>query len=481
MLLPLLLRITPIGVVLIWLGLLALFFRPRSLLYLAVFFAPFTSTGVYIFPSQQFLPAWTFFTLLALVAGIGRRDRSRSNSTNMISLVIFGLSCLLSLLVAWFIDGTFFVRSATPKDFGSLRPVNFDKGNLIVLLPLLTALAMIWLIVKRSEDGEFARVLRTSVLGITAVAGLGFWEFLRFSIGLPYPGSLFRAQDPNRIANLDTSVGLRRLASATAESSVLAQVLIIGFCILLVAHWWRTTIVTPRFDKWALALISTVLVLSVSSTALVGLIAATAACYLAVLFGRAGRVRPVLKASFTLAIVGAVVWLCFTRLPVVEKLVTDYLLEKNKSASYRLRHLITSRAWTSFHHYPLLGVGLGNSPSSDLLGELLSNVGIIGTAAFFGCVGNALRRAGRVAWSRVQGANAQLAAARAQGIFVALAMLLLLTYVSGFVFETAQFWLAVGLALGVAVPQFPAAHPQPLSAEGYRGAEAGHAPDLEPT
>jgi hypothetical protein len=289
--------------------------------------------------------------------------------------------------------------------------------------------------------------------------------------------SFFRAQDPNRIANLDTSVGLRRLASATAESSVLAQVLIIGFCVLLVALWWRTAIVTPRFDRWALALISVVLVLSVSSTALVGLIAATAGCYLAVLAGRGRHARTVLKASFTLAIVCTAVWLCYTRVPLVENLVNDYLIEKRRSASYELRHLITGRAWTAIHDYPLLGVGIGNSSSFDLVAELLSNIGIIGAAAFVAFVGNAFVRLGRVAWNRQREARAQAEAIRAQGMFVALATLLLLTQLSGFVFETAQFWLTVGLALGAAASASVAAQPRPVVVRLYGVSTIPQEPD----
>lgn len=452
-----------LGFVLIWIGLLVAVTEPRALLYLAVFFAPFTQTAVLTAPQVATLgmiPAWMFFVLLALGHRLlERRGVSHEvdrRSLRLSPVVAFGVACIASLVAAFRIDGRYSVPSANPRRFGVLEPVTFSRANLVVCVPLAAAMILVYLIVDRSsQPGGFRRVLRAATTGVSAVAGLGLWEFLHYRIGIPYPQSFFRIEDSARVAPLDAKLGLRRLASVTPEASILAQVLMIAFPVLLVALWRRTPVLSRRLDRLALALIGLVLLLSVSSSAVIGLVAGSIFSFGAVLLGTDCSRLAKIRASLALTACSIVGWVAYLQSPTAQHLFSEYITNKDRSASYILRSGITSQAWTTFHRFPWFGIGVGNSPSYDLVGRLLSSVGVVGTGAFLTLIVSALSRVSRVAWrSKLDDEGTDPSSCFAQGLIVALVVQLLLCWLTGLVFEYAHFWLVIGMILGAGTAQF---------------------------
>lgn len=461
--------IPAIGLCLLWLGFCLFVIKPQSLLHAAVFLSFFENTAILVRQSPAGiygLPAWTYFLFLAGAAKLARsRGKHRGGAgvrhlpalTRSVSL--FAFACIASLIVPLYIDGRYSVPSPSLGEQGLLRPVVLDASNFLTAVPFLAALGMAVMIWREcTEWRQVTAFLRTIVSAVAGVALLGLWELADITLGLPYPQQFFRSLEPNRIEGVLGSTGVVRLSSVAGEPSQLARVLLVGLCLLVLCRW-RNIVLLGRFrDRLALLLILAILLLSASSSALLGLSALVVLGALVALFtARSGLVARLKVLASVAGFLGAAS-LAYQQLPVVRAVFAVLVTTKSVSDSYLERTRATSNAFHTFLDFPWLGVGLGESASYDLPAKMLSNVGLIGTAFFVAM----MWQTAHGLWGVPAGAaSADEKPARqtiSRALLVALAVQLVVDGISGFYFEAAYFWVLCGVcwasfSVAPAIPQ----------------------------
>lgn len=440
-----------IGFFLFWLGFVLFITRTRSLLHAAVFLTFFENTAIVIRESPQGsfgLPSWIYFLFLAVVAKAGSSGRKMPGRHQALALgvALFALVSVASLVVPWYINGRYGVPAASLASHGELVPVRLDVANFLIAVPFvagLTLAVMVWR--ECTEWRDVQAFLRTVVSAVVVVALLAVWELASLAVGLPYPQAFFRSLQPDRLESTLGYTGLYRLSSVAAEPSLLARVLLVGLCLLVLCRWRNVALLGRSRDLLAILTIVTILLLSASSSALIGLGALIAiGTMVTLLTARTGMV-PRLKTLASVSLAVGAAWVAYQQVPVVQSVIAILVTTKSRSDSYLERTTATAYAFHTFTDFPWLGVGLGESSAYDLPAKMLSNVGLIGTLLFALIMWQTARGLwiGNPVVSRTEAGPTRQTISRA--LLVAIAVQLVVDWITGFYFESAYFWVLCGI------------------------------------
>lgn len=448
--------ITPLGWILIPLGVALFFLAPRGLYGLMIFFIPFSATAIVNAGSDISafgLQATMFFGALwilrkalnTVVSGYLRLPRRQAWST-VLQLAFVSIA-LLSLSMPVIINGGL-VLDPVLSITSAATPLTLDTYHVTQFLYLIYGMVLAILIAAHnSQPGKLENSLKFYVLSGVFVSFWGWLQFLSYQLDIPYPSGIFNNSAHPAAQGFEqtlTDINLTRIASVAVEPSIFAQFLLTVIPIVLFSVIGRRAILSPAMDRLALIVMVSVLLLSTSSTGYVGLLFMAVASTVYIYFMGILRLQHLIV-GFTVMFAGIIIYLA---VPIVSIVSEELVLSKLESYSGQERLAAATKAWDYFRDYPVLGIGWGSIGTKDLITHLLATTGIVGLASFTAMILYALGRleaTRRLAQATINAPTSLWAAS----ITVSLLTLLFTSVTSGFPFPFSHFWFILGIAMGV--------------------------------
>lgn len=365
----------------------------------------------------------------------------------IITIALFLIVALCSLWMPVIIDGRLQVASPELLDTSS-APLRFGFRNITQAIYLVFGCTIAMLVaLKNSEGKTLARSLQVYCWSGLFISCWGFLQWILHFLNLPYPAFVFNTSETISalgFAGQFGEVGLQRVSSVAVEPSLLAQFLLTIFPLLFFAVIGRARVISPFWDRIVLGIVITVLLLTTSATAYLGLLIVL--LFSGILAYKQNLIRPI--HILTLFVATAVCTIVYLSIPAVRDLFTLGILTKTESYSglERIRSILL--AWDYFLEYPILGIGWGSATSHDLVVKLLSNTGVLGLATFgimlitvFGRLKLSVSKSPQEFWAG--GGLGQLS------IYVSLFILVSMNVLTGFAFVFGHFWFILGIAIGL--------------------------------
>jgi hypothetical protein len=397
-------EVTILGYVLIPLA-VGLFFRSRQdLLYVFVFFAPFSAAAVINFSSPSFglQPGYLlgmFYVARAIidhVAGGGTLKFDRARLKQLLPFWLFLAVALLSLIVIPIRGLATVTRPSGATELLHLSTQNVTQfGYLLFTISVMTTIAA-----ERLSTSELRRILRIFVGAGVFACFWGWFEVFTFLVsGVEYPEYLFNnsVSFKQAVGTVFSLIGVRRLSSIAPEPSMLARFLLVPCFIVMYDYFRSGVLYAKKTSLWMSALFVLTLLACASSTGYVGLVVGFG--LLILLTARDGG-RSFLNLEVLRRLVsafgGVVVMLFFfgaisfvIAQQVLGLSISDIVTlfdllvgSKLESGSATVRIQGGRQALDLLGQFPLLGAGWGSHRSFDLVTYVLGNTGLVGFVLF---------------------------------------------------------------------------------------------------
>jgi hypothetical protein len=444
--------VTPIGWVLIPLGLVLFFFRPRWLYVLTIFFVPFSATAVInrgTGDSASGFSPYLFYGFLMLLRECLnlllqqlRFRFARPLRQPLYLLMGFVLVCLASLVMPMLIGGRLQIMDRPTIEY-DLVPLQYSVQTVNHALSLIFDAVVAAVIAHRSLNvKQFYSTVRIYFISGIFVCLWGWMQFVCYLVGVHYPAAVFNNNASPYALGYESvleSLGVVRVSSVALEPSFLSRVLVGMLAICVVAIYRRTPIFNRRFDYFILVLVGSTIVITTASTGYVGTVMLLALLPLLPSERRGSKVALV---ASVFAVLAALLTAYFT-IPAVADLLNSQLFNKAEAGSVVERAVIISNDFQYFLQYPILGIGWDCAPTHDVIVGLLANCGVCGVAAFGLFIGGmifALRKSSTLT----------VAGERPGGPPVLMLLTLTITcgvYIISGGIETPDFWMILALSI----------------------------------
>ena len=363
----------------------------KILFYLVIFFFSFTATVVINFTNGQgislFLFISMFISILLLFSLLKDFAHKRIIfSRYSIMPIQFGLIVLISIFMPIWIDGSLEVDSNMIFEDYYKIPIYFSFDTILAVMPVMIGVMLV-LSILRFVDNEvfFFKLSRYLILSIVFVAFWGIFQFICNIVPfINYPDFIFnniKSETARGFAQVlesdDVSSSFARLSSVTHEPSTFVKHLLIPIPILYLSKVTGVIIFSRKFDSFILYLLIGMIILSTSTTGLIGLILCFIITNLFLSFFYNQRIF--LRLIFFLIFLTTFFAIALVAIPDYLQLI---LFDKLASGSgiERISSIINS--WQYFLMYPIYGVGWNNVTVNDLIVNLLVNSGLIGLSSF---------------------------------------------------------------------------------------------------
>lgn len=448
-------EITPIGWILIPLGVALALVRPKWLYYLTIFFAPFSATSVLNHGSGSAASGVMPYMLLAFLLFLRELANAltrfsirfaRSIRRFVYMLLLFLGVCGASLVMPLIINGKLEVMSGPSLNY-ALVPLQITRTQFTNLAGLIFGILLAALVAQYNVVPEqFYRSLRVYLISGVFISVWGLMQFGLSIAGIPYPFAVFNNSASSGALGYRATLQathIQRISSVAMEPSYLAIVLAGMIPMLLIAILYKRPILGRLSDRVALLLIGVVLVLTMSSTGYLGMIVLMG--LLPFCLSQYRQFRWKLVAGILLLLGGLVA--AFVAIPVVRDALTVVLIDKAASVSALERLTVIFNDLNYFLKYPLLGIGWASAPTHDLVVGMLANCGLIGFSCFalsIFAIGSRLRRAFALETSIHEAIVPPLM------MFLSL-FITCLSYVISGPIGRGEFWIVLGLSISAVV------------------------------
>lgn len=387
--------LTLIGWIILPLSLWMILFKPEQIYALTIIFLPFSATAILNFgagDSASGLQVWLYLAILLLARKFVdsllklKIAMPRDIRPLLYLLGTFVLVCGISLIMPIWIDGHLAIVSPLLLDF-STTPLSFSSKNLTGFLYVLLGFAFAVLVAEKNRDAQaFRSSAKLYLISCSFVASWGLFQLILNIFNLPYPAALFNSSNtPAASGYLETLdvVKIARVTSVAVEPSMLVQTLLVGLVFTIPSIFGTGHVWSRRLDYLAAILLAVVCFAATSSVGYVGL----ALLFVLICWSllRAKRLRTgfvLFSTSILMALVGA-----YFTIGLFRGIADSALFNKGESYSALERAKTIFYAFQYFLAYPFLGVGWASVTSHDVVAKLLSNVGIVGFAAFAAFIG----------------------------------------------------------------------------------------------
>jgi hypothetical protein len=447
-------EVTPIGWILLIIGPLLMFLRPRWLYFVTIFFLPFTATDVVNVGSGlnvSGLQASMYLgslLILRWISGVLQKGRLPVPATARIPLVWLGFFIsitILSLVMPLWIDGRTLIPSPYLYDTSS-EPLYLSSHNFTGVMYMVYGYLFTHLVATLNQE---APMLRNSVKAFMAGSVFAsLWGILELTCkisGVEYPAMIFNTgTSPSALGYQEIlSEGVFRLSSVGVEPSIFAQTLLIAVALYLPFVFAPPILLGAKMDKIWFALIFLVLCLTTSSTAYIGIFFLVLLAF--VLLG----VKKILKPKYVILplLVFMMMALVYASVPIAQQALDTVLFSKTEGASALERLMTISNAYEMFLQYPILGIGWASITSHDLIANILANAGLIGLLTFIAAMYSIFRVLYRSIKSRSRLLRLPGLMRMDFALYVALGVTLATSVLSGFLNTFSFFWFVLGLAI----------------------------------
>lgn len=440
-------ELTTIGWILIPLGLISFIFRPNWLLYLAIFFVPFSATAIINRGSgdsasgfSPYLFLGSLFVLRKFIdATRGMTLRvPRSIEGPLFLLFLFTFVCLSSLVMPALIGGRLYIMSGPNADY-SLVPLQYSPQIIAHAFSLVFEVSMAALIARQGIDPKSFRLfVRIYLISGVFVSLWGWMQFSFYLFGIHYPSQVFNNNASPYASGYDTvldTFNILRVSSVALEPSFLARVLVATSAMCLMGLYNKCYIFGKFADTAMLALFTLTIVITTSSTGYLGLAVLPVLLVFMPSPHKGGKITAI---ALVVAILCGVVILYFSD-PGAASILDEVVLSKAGSGSAVERQLIINNDLQYFLRYPILGIGWDCAPTHDVVVGILTHCGVLGLSAFILFIGS-------TTWRLWRSASLGLQHNPASMMLVCLLSVCAVYAVSGGI-ETPDFWLVIGLTI----------------------------------
>jgi len=447
-------EITPIGWLLVPMGILLAATRPRWLYLFAVFLLPFTATAVinigegeHASGVQASLYLGSLLLVRTCILLIWRPyiPLPRMGLSALIWMGIFVAIAVISLVMPIWIDGHIQVPSPRLLD-NSTQPLYLRSSNITGVLYVVlgfgfTSITVLW----SRKRNMLNNGLKAFLAGSAFAAAWAIVELGCKITGIAYPAFLFNTSASGAAHGYREVLegGIPRLSSVSVEPSVLAQTLLIAVALYLPFIFGSHSAFGKVVDRCLFVLMLLVLFLSTSSTAYLGIVIGTFVA-LSLL-----TTRRVLRPKYVFAPFAGflLLSLLYATVPVVRQVAESVLFSKAGGYSALERLMTVANAYDMFKKYPILGIGWSSIASHDLIVNILANCGVVGLTAFL----IAIYCSFRALYLSLSSRPATFAAVLQPDFasFLALAVNLVACIISGSLFVFPFFWFLCGFAIAV--------------------------------
>ncbi len=448
-------EITPIGWILIPLGVILFFAYPTWLYVLTIFFSPFSATAVVNIGSGEAasgVQAYLMFASLLIIQKLLHALlRLKVRFPKIIRkplwlLFLFVATCLASLVMPLWIDGRLQIMSPMLTDM-TTTPLRFSSTNITGVVYLAIGICLTAIVAKTTLDAKkFHQAVRIYVISGVFISLWGVFQLTCGIAHIPYPAAIFNSSKTPSASGYGAElelVKIPKISSVAVESSVLAATLLTMIPFGFASFFGRGYVLGRQLDKWIFGLMAAVLVLSTSSTAYIGvaIILLISAHYLVKYHRLHFKYALLMVVLITVAITS------YALIPQVQLIAQESLLNKASGYSALERAKTIYYAFGYFTQYPILGVGWSSVTSHDTIVKLLSNCGILGLLAFSAFILSVARP--------LQGQIGMLATNfhgnpfdnYALIMFIGLTLMLSIAVGDGFPYVFGHFWVVLGLAV----------------------------------
>lgn len=391
--------LTFLSVFLIPYGVLCFFKKSNKLLIKSIIFSiPFSATSLINLSSGVPITIFQFLTIIlifrqfifTLFKGKFFWPIEERQSINLKLCFIFIFVCILSIVVPIFIDSNYFVHSTNVEAGYPLVELNFSLSNINRLFPLVVGILFIFIIMQNKTNlYDLREYLKVYILSISFITIWGIFQYLLWTFGYDYPEFIFNTLNEDlRVSDseiISEDGVIRRIYSVTQEPSHFVCFLLSGLPLLYVNHFYGEPLLPRKFGNLLIFLIILTILISFSTTGVGGLLIFAFICY--VTLHSKNPITLLIRSLFALIFI-LITTVVLYQVEFIGNFLNLIFLEKLISGSIIERLFFIEKAWYHFLDYPILGLGMGNVTSSDLLIFLLSNIGIIGTSVFLILVTN---------------------------------------------------------------------------------------------
>jgi O-antigen ligase len=465
------LGVTPIGWILIPLGIALYFFAPARLYACMVFFLPFSATAVVNVGSGDTasgVQATIFLGALWMAKELPRflaaKDSSSRENLHVPSSQLrwFVIIAMLSLIMPIWINGRVYVDdSEYANGLSNTAPLVFTARHITQLLYLIYGVLLAILVAfKNSKLPELIRSVRIFLISAIFVSLWGFMQFFCSLLHVTYPAFIFNTSATgSALGYLEEleDVGITRVSSVATEPSMFAACMLIALVFALFAVTREQPVISRGWDRFAVAIIFGALVISTSTIAYAGLAVVSVLYLFSLSHLRVVRRKHVIVLLALAGLLGLTV----TLFPPAQDIFASLVVGKGESYSGIARAYSVVLAAQYFLQYPILGLGWGSVTSHDLIFKLLSNTGLLGFSAFSLFLFSLLKKLWR--GSRVGGIGDPQWRWWCACLLAACLVLVFTNVTTGFNFVFEHLWFLLGLAMSVPLlnPPLAVKHPPP--------------------
>ena len=235
----------------------------------------------------------------------------------------------------------------------------------------------------KTNLNDLREYLKVYILSISFITIWGIFQYLLWTFGYGYPEFIFNTLNEDLRVSDSEIIGedgvIRRIYSVTQEPSHFVCFLLSGLPLLYVNHFYGEPLLPRKLGNLLIFLIILTILISFSTTGVGGLLIFGFISY--VTLHSKNPITLLLRSLFALIFI-LIITVILYQVEFIGNFLNLIFLEKLISGSMLERLFFIEKAWYHFLDYPILGLGMGNVTSSDLLIFLLSNIGIIGTSIF---------------------------------------------------------------------------------------------------
>lgn len=302
---------------------------------------------------------------------------------------------------AVFWDEVWVVSGRQMFDLASAERYSFRPENANQLAYLVLNIAIAALLADRLVRLPAATVLRTAHCAVLAAFWLAtlfvIWDWLAHRFGVYFPDAFLHSNAFYAAAHEQAFGDVARISGPFSEPSSLAYAY--GGFLAYLSGLYLAERTTRALSMMFLAVAALAISTSTTAYAVLVLWLLTMAIVTPMTRPRPGRVRPGRRSRLGIALVmglacAGVLAVARTQQDDIRQVYEDSIAGKTESGSYEDRTAADRMGYDAFAATFGLGIGLGSHRPSSLPAAMLSNVGVVGTAAFLVFVGLCLVRSG---------------------------------------------------------------------------------------
>lgn len=366
-----------------------LIIKKKKLLHLCYFFVPFSGVSLFNIPAIMFyvLPftlTVAVWILSELLFALRKKSDMSINLNNaaLILFLIFLIAVLLSSFAPIFInwsDGYMGANDDSDKYF----PIKLSSIHLLQLCYIFGGvLFSIFVIGNLNTVGKIEVILRVVIISGVITCIIGIVELAAFYLGLDYNTGWYHtvptgSADAKGI-RIDGLLGIARINSVSYETSNFAQHILVVHAFIYYCRAKKIVIFSKRKDKMVSFLTGFSLIACISSTAIFGL-AFINVMYWAI---SSWTVKKFFSFFVGMSFLTVVLYLAYTQVAIFASVADAFALDKFSGGSAISRFSSIVNAYDIFLRHPIIGVGIGVLPATDLVVMLLSGIGIFGFMIF---------------------------------------------------------------------------------------------------